>query len=245
MEDEEAVEEEEEDEDEDEEEGDEEEDDIENDEDEVHREERDESKGQQDPRKVEESAQDSDGDDDEEEEDDDENGDDTEKKPVVDHRTAAVGVTLATSSEVQIGGDENEAEDEEEGEEEEEEGDDEDEEEDDELSSEDDEGNIDDENFHCDMTLPEIQQEIRELAGFPTILSPVIAFKFSYLWSPELVHKGMQISERRMDYLLKAQEHNPEYKAQQDEENEEWLDSIEDFTVQVKSDSSPAGIIHA
>lgn len=53
----------------------------------------------------------------------------------------------------------------------------------------------------------------------------------------------MQFSERRLDYLLKAQEHNPEYRAQQDEENEEWLDSIEDFTIQVQS-TSPRLSLH-
>lgn len=140
---------------------------------------------------------------------------------------------------------EEEEEDSEEEEEDEEEEDDEEEAEEEDEAEEEEAGDVDvnsdeedsnDENFHCDMSLEEIQKELRELAGSRIDILVFIPCKIliiSLLRCLELAHKGLPFSERRLDYLLKAQEHDPEYRSQQEEENEEWLESIEDFTAQV------------
>ena len=118
----------------------------------------------------------------EESEGDGEEDEAEEEKKSVDKSNVVAEITLATSSEDHTGGDDDEAEvdgeedEEEEGEEGEEDEEDEevDDEDDDEQSSEDDD-DVNDENFHCDMTLQEIQQEIRELAGrWQTILIPLL-----------------------------------------------------------------------
>mmetsp|Transcript_7275 Transcript_7275/g.10825 ORF Transcript_7275/g.10825 Transcript_7275/m.10825 type:complete len:453 (+) Transcript_7275:87-1445(+) len=125
------------------------------------------------------------------------------------------GGTDQSSPNDEDGEDEEEGDDEEEEEEEEEEDEEEEDEEEDEEEASD-QGNDDDDeidsNFKCDMSLADIQKELQEIA--------------------ELAHKGKDFSERRLDWLLKAQAHNPEYRSQQDSENEEWLESIEDFTAQ-------------
>jgi hypothetical protein len=96
-------------------------------------------------------------------------------------------------------------EDEEEGEEDEEE-----DEEDEEEEEEDDEEV--DKDFECEMTLEDIQSELQEIT--------------------ELANRGLEFSERRFDYLLKAQSCNIHYRREVEEEKEEWLESIEDFTQQ-------------
>lgn len=61
----------------------------------------------------------------------------------------------------------------------------------------------------CRMTLVEIQNELAALT--------------------ELAHRGYDIDEKRFDYLLKAQEENPEYMAMIAAERQHWRDSVADF----------------
>jgi hypothetical protein len=61
----------------------------------------------------------------------------------------------------------------------------------------------------CKMSLVEIQNELTALT--------------------ELAHRGYDIDERRFDYLLKAQDENPEYMEFVAEEKEHWRESVAEF----------------
>ena len=62
------------------------------------------------------------------------------------------------------------------------------------------------------MTLEDIQAELEELT--------------------EQANKGLTFNEKRMDLLLEAQEENEEYQATVAEENQEWRQSVDEFTFQ-------------
>jgi hypothetical protein len=66
--------------------------------------------------------------------------------------------------------------------------------------------------FKCDLTLKQIQKELKKLT--------------------DMAHQGIGIDESRFDYLLRAQEHNEEYKLQVAEERAAWRDSVYDFAEQ-------------
>lgn len=66
--------------------------------------------------------------------------------------------------------------------------------------------------FRCSMTLKQIQKELKQLT--------------------DLAHQGIDIDEARFDYLLKAQEHNEEYKMWLAEEKATWRDSVYEFAEQ-------------
>jgi hypothetical protein len=68
------------------------------------------------------------------------------------------------------------------------------------------------ESFYCDLTLKQIQKELRKLTS--------------------QAHKGISIDEARFDYLLKAQDHNEEYKQMLAEEKQVWRESVHDFAEQ-------------
>jgi hypothetical protein len=66
--------------------------------------------------------------------------------------------------------------------------------------------------FQCDLTLKQIQKELKKLS--------------------DMAHQGLGIDESRFDYLLRAQEHNEEYKLLIAEEKAAWRDSVYDFAEQ-------------
>jgi len=68
------------------------------------------------------------------------------------------------------------------------------------------------ESFRCSLTLKQIQKELKKLT--------------------DLAHQGIDIDEARFDYLLRAQEHNEEYKLWLAEEKATWRDSVYGFAVQ-------------
>ena len=69
---------------------------------------------------------------------------------------------------------------------------------------------LDDE--ECPLSLKEIQDELFAIT--------------------DAANKGLPFNEKRLDYLLKAQEHNEEYKEIMAEEQAEWRESIQEFTAQ-------------
>jgi hypothetical protein len=64
----------------------------------------------------------------------------------------------------------------------------------------------------CTLTLKQIQKELKLLT--------------------DQAHQGIDIDEARFDYLLRAQEHNEEYKAFIAEERASWRDSVYEFAEQ-------------
>lgn len=66
--------------------------------------------------------------------------------------------------------------------------------------------------FQCSFSLKQIQRELRLLT--------------------DQAHQGLDIDEARFDYLLKAQEHNEEYKLLLAEERLAWRDSVYEFAEQ-------------
>lgn len=66
--------------------------------------------------------------------------------------------------------------------------------------------------FRCSLTLKQIQKELKKLT--------------------DLAHQGIDIDEARFDYLLRAQEHNEEYKLWLAEEKATWRDSVYEFAEQ-------------
>jgi len=66
--------------------------------------------------------------------------------------------------------------------------------------------------FRCDLTLKQIQKELKKLT--------------------DMAHKGIDIDESRFDYLLRAQEHNEEYKLWLAEEKATWRESVYEFAEQ-------------
>ena len=66
--------------------------------------------------------------------------------------------------------------------------------------------------FKCTLTLKQIQKELKKLT--------------------DQAHQGIDIDEARFDYLLRAQEHNEEYKQILAEERAAWRDSVYEFAEQ-------------
>lgn len=66
--------------------------------------------------------------------------------------------------------------------------------------------------FQCSLTLKQIQKELKKLT--------------------DQAHQGIDIDESRFDYLLRAQEHNEEYKLLMAEERLAWRDSVYEFAEQ-------------